>query len=281
MNRPARRAHAVLLSIQRKLRAEFFLFLFAPVLCVSGASNHLVFAEGRITCAIVSSGEPVPAQVLSALPIAMNAAVEHIGAPMAPARLTIRLQPHPSFHQRVRAWFRADPAAIQKDDEILLQAGDDPLKLAFRIAHELSHWLVSKQYPVRPPLWLDEGLAQIVGAAAAEACARTLKQNLDRPRPPKLDRDLFPLDELAALQAYPQSEARSAAFYWQAEALVGAIRQRLGPAEFAVYLGLLCSPEPPVWQEPLRKRWYFSDWDMDWLAQQIRPASENAVSKPK
>jgi hypothetical protein len=31
-------------------------------------------------------------------------------------------------------------------------------------------------------------------------------------------------------------------------------------------------PNPPNWQVPLRERWYFSDWDFHWLAEQIRPA---------
>lgn len=268
------------MPVRRRLRAGFLFLLLVPILCASGASNRLVFAEGRITCEILSQEGPVPEPVLSVLPLAMNAAAEHIGAPGDPARLTIRLLPPPPFRQRVWAWFRVEPSAIQQEDEILLQAGSDPLKLAFRIAHELSHWLVSKRHPVRPPLWLDEGLAQVVAAAAAETCARTLKQNLDRPRPPKLDQNLFSLDELTALQAYPTSEARSAAFYWQVENLVRSIRQRLGPAEFGIYLELLCSPPPPAWQDPLRSRWYFSDWDMGWLAEQIRPHSETNLPDP-
>ena len=77
------------------------------------------------------------------------------------------------------------------------------------------------------------------------------------------------------LAAYPQNAARSAAFYWQAEALVQAIRKRLGPAEFALYFGLLSGSQPPDWQAPLRERWYFSDWDFTWLAEQIRPKADN------
>ena len=68
------------------------------------------------------------------------------------------------------------------------------------------------------------------------------------------------------------SAARSAAFYWQAEALAGALRGRLGPAEFQVFIGLVAVPQPPDWPALLRERWYFSDWDIDWLAGQIRPA---------
>ena len=262
--------------------AGLALMLFSlPVssLRAQGASTNLTFADGQIDCNIVSAHDSIPALVLSVLPIAMNAALEIVGTPAESARLTIRLQEAPPFYKRLKALFRVETFASQQDNEILLRTGDDPLKLAFRLAHELSHWLVSKRHPARPPLWLDEGLAQQVGAAAADTCARTCTQILERPRPPKLDQNLYRLDELAALQAYPKTEARSAAFYWQAEALVSAIQQRLGSIEFALYLGLLSSAEAPNWQSPLRERWYFSDWDFEWLAQQIVPKPVPASTK--
>ena len=255
--------------------ACLLLSLSIPARCAQGASTNLSFAGGKIACDIVAPGLSIPDRVLLTLPIAMNAALEHVGEPAEPVHLTLRLQETPSYYKRAKALFRVEALATQQGDEILLRAGADPLKLAFRIAHELSHWLVSKRHPVRPPLWLDEGLAQRVGAAAADTCGRTQKQTAGRSRPPKLDRNLFAIDELTGLQAYPKTEARSAAFYWQAEALVAAIRNRLGPVEFTVYLGLLAAPGAPDWRTPLRDRWYFSDWDFQWLAQQIQPKTES------
>lgn len=271
MNRPARYPAGFSKTFRRELVAVLLLALSVPAARAQGTSTLLAFADNRIAVEILSPQGPVPERVLSVLPMAMKSALEQIGAPEDPVRLTIRLQAPPPFHRRALAWFRVEPSAIQQGDDILLQAGDDPLILAFRLGHELSHWLVSKRHPVRPPLWLDEGLAQMVAADTASVCARTLKQNLERPRPAHLARSRFRLDELTALRAYPKTEARSAAFYWQAEALVRAIHQRLGPADFAAYLGLLCSPDPPPWPAPLRERWYFSDWDMNWLEEQVRP----------
>ncbi|MGD9781326.1 MAG: hypothetical protein AB7V14_04140 [Kiritimatiellia bacterium] len=240
-----------------------------------GASEELVFSGGQIVCEISTAQKALPERVLSTLPIAMNAALEHVGAPAGKARLAIRLQTPPPFYKRAKALFRAEAFAVQEGDEIRLHAGHDPLKLAFRLGHELSHWLAYKRHPVRPPLWLDEGLAQLVGAAAADTCARTRKQTLDRPVSPDLADHLFGLGELTALTAYPRNADAAAAFYWQAEALVGAIRKKLGPADFAVYLGLLSVPDAPDWQRPLRERWYFSDWDVNWLAERIRPDPQN------
>jgi hypothetical protein len=240
-------------------------------LCAPGASTNLFFADARIACEVVSDRDSIPELVLSVLPIAMNAALEAVGGPSEPSRLILRLQAPPPFYKRLKALFQVEAYATQENDEIALHPGDDPLKLAFRLGHELSHWLVFKRHSARPPLWLDEGLAQRTGATAADTCARTRKQTLERPRPPALDQNLYSLEALTALQAYPKTEARSAAFYWQAEALVNAIHHRLGSADFTIYLGLLSSPDVPPWQAPLRERWYFSDWDIEWLGQQLVP----------
>lgn len=241
--------------------------------------TNLTFDDGRMACAIVAPQAEVPGLVLECLPVAMKSALETIGTPPAPARLTIRLQAPPPFYKRLKALFSAEASAVQNGDEIEVHAGDDPLKLSFRLGHELAHWLASRKYPVRLPLWLDEGLAQFVGTAAAETSARVHKQNLERPMPGKLADNLYRLDELVALRGYPGKPARAAAFYWQAEALVRALHKRLGAAEFATYLELLCVPNPPAWQAPLRERWYFSDWDMNWLAEQIRPATTAAPAQ--
>ena len=253
--------------------SAIYLFWTGLALLPGGAQGEAVrqtFAEGRIVCEITADRE-IPEIAATVLPIAMKAALERIGPPPEPAQLTIRLLSPPPFYKRAKALFRAEAFATQAGDAIAVHPGKDPLKLAFRLGPEVAHWLVYKRHPARPPLWLDEGLAQLVAAEAAEVCARTRKQTLERPLPAKLEDHLFSLDELVGLQAYPQSAARSAAFYWQAEALVRAIYSRLGAAEFAAYLALLSAPAAPDWQGPLRERWYFSDWDVNWLAEQIRP----------
>lgn len=254
--------------------AVALLGLAAWPVCSPGETASFDFAEGRIACRIVTERESIPALVLAVLPMAVNAAVEHIGPPAEPATVTLRLLAPPSYYKRIKALFRAEAFAIQQGDEIAVHAGNDPLKLAFRLGHEISHWLVHKKHAARPPLWLDEGLAQLVGATAADHAARVHKQTLDRPLPAKLERNLFPLEELTALADYPRSTGRSAAFYWQAETLVRALRHKLGPTDFAIYLALLSARDAPGWSEPLRVRWYFSDWDMAWLARQIQPEKQ-------
>ena len=263
--------------MSRSLRiSAIFSFWTGLALLGAGAQGAAVrqdFADGRIICVVSSSGE-VPEIAAAVLPIAMKAALERIGPPAEPARLELRLLDPPPFYKRFKALVQVEAFGTQMGDEITLYPGKNPLKLAFRLGHEFSHWLVYKRLGRRPPLWLDEGLAQMVAAAAAEKVARTRKQDIERPRPPKLEGHLFALDELIGLQTYPRSAARSAAFYWQAEALVRALEGKLGAEEFAIYLGLLSAPDAPDWQAPLRERWYFTDWDVNWLAEQIRPKTE-------
>lgn len=247
--------------------------------CARKAQTHAVrldLAGGQIACQIISPQAEIPPRVLTVLPIAVNSAVDHVGLPAGKVQLVLRLQPPAPFIARLRARFRPEPAASQDGDEIRLYPDEDPLKLAFRLAHELSHWLVQQKHPARPPLWLDEGLAQLAATAAAETSARMHKQTLARPPPPGLAQNISTLEELTALRSYPSAAARSAAFYWQAEALVSAIRGKLGPAGFQEYLAMLCRPDAPGWQNPLRDRWYFSEADFQALGRAIRPGPEQA-----
>jgi len=255
----------------RKGVLGFLFSLATTALCTQGATAPFSFADGRITCELNSEKKTLPSQAVSILPVAMKVALQEVGTPDQPAHLTIHLEGKPSFWQRIRSLFEAETFAIQEGDTLRLHSTDHPLKLSFRMAHEFSHWLVFKQYSTRPPLWLDEGLAQEVGATAAAIIARTQSKKLERPIPSNLKKNSYTLDELTALRDYPKRDARIAAFYWQAEALVRALRKRLGPSEFALYLELLASPHAPDWQAPLRERWYFNDGDFDWLSRQIQP----------
>lgn len=232
------------------------------------------FADGKIACVVMPQpGGAIPEILSPALTIAMKTALEHLEPPPEQTTLTIYLEPPPPFYKRMRALFRVEAYARQSGDNIHVQPGQDPLKLTFRLGHELSHWLTLKTLGQRPPLWLDEGLANWLGAEAAATRARTLRQELKRPIPAGMEKHLFTLDELTSLKGYPRKPLALGAFYWQAEALARAIHRRLGDKEFQTYLRLLSQPQAPDWREPLRERWYFSDGDFAWLAGQIQPSS--------
>lgn len=232
------------------------------------------FAHGRVTCVVVPpAGGGIPEILAPAVTIAMQTVLAQLGPPPKPAILTIHLEKPPPFYKRIKALFPVAAYASQQGDRIRLQPGQDPLKLTFRLGHEISHWLALKTLPQQPPLWLDEGLANWLGAQAAITCARTLHQELKQPIPAGIERYLFTLEELTSQTAYPRKPLAVGAFYWQAEALVRAIYRRLGRQDFQAYLQFLSQPQAPAWDEPLRERWYFTDGDFAWLAGQIQPPS--------
>jgi hypothetical protein len=232
----------------------------------------LEFADGHVRCVVEAKGTGGEDLARSA-DLAMKVALRTLPPPDAPATLTIRLLSPPPFYKR---WLGADaPHGLQHDDEIALLPEEDGVKLAFRLAHEMSHWLAAKTNPQRPPLWLDEGLAQRIGAQAAAAAGRTEKRGLARTPPDGWETHALSPDELAALDAYGASPEEAGAFYWQAESLVDALFDRLGRDDFLAYLSILSTPPVPGWQVPLREHWWFNDADFDALARAIAPQPVN------
>ena len=225
-----------------------------------------IFAGGRITCVILPSKPDgtFDSGLIDMVSLAMATALRTLPPPPSPATLTIR-PPYP------RRLFFPAPAAVQRDDEIALEPESDRVKLAFRLAHEMSHWLAAKAYPQRPPLWLDEGLAQRIGAQAAAAAGRTEKRGLARTPPDGWESHALSLDALTSLSGYGTTHAQSGAFYWQAERLVDELFARLGHDDFLAYLATLSTPPVPFWQAPLRERWWFNDSDFEALDRAIQP----------
>lgn len=240
--------------------------------CAATNGTVLEFADGRVRC-VVEASSPDMDNLVHAADLSMKAALRTLPPPEESATLEIRLLSPPPFYKR---WFGADtPHGMQRDDEIALLPEADGVKLAFRLAHEMSHWLVAKANPQRPPLWLDEGLAQRIGTQAAAAAGRTEKRGLARTPPDGWEVHALSLGELVGLDAYGDSPAAAGAFYWQAERLVDAIFERLGRDDFLAYLSILSTPPVPGWQEPLRERWWFNDADFEALARAIAPQPAN------
>lgn len=240
--------------------------------CAAVTGTVLEFADGRVRCVVEEGGQD-KMDMARAAELAMNVALRTLPPPEKPATLEVRLLSPPPFYKR---WFGADaPHGVQRGDEIALLPEADGVKLAFRLAHEMSHWLVAKANPQRPSLWLDEGLAQRIGTQAAAAAGRTEKRGLARTPPDGWEAHALSLGDLVGLDAYGDSPAAAGAFYWQAERLVDALFARLGRDDFLAYLSILSTPPVPGWQEPLRERWWFNDADFEALARAIAPQPAN------
>ena len=196
--------------------------LFFSALCWCGSRSDAAvhqdfsFADHHITCTVSApDANKIPDRVLTAVPLAMKTAIQEIGVPSHPAHLSILLQRSPTTFERLQRLFQPKVFAIQEGDELRIQVPEDPLKLTFRIAHEASHWLVAQQFPARPPLWLDEGLANAVGATAAAAAARAHSQQLERPQPVHLADSAYSLQVLTSLTDYPKRKKQSPLFRYK------------------------------------------------------------------
>lgn len=254
-------------------------FLAASSLGAGTSSPYTMqeFADGSIHCTIHTANSSISG-LDSMASLAMNTVLRTLPPPAKQGTLTIRFLAPPPFYKR---WLGSDTAhGYQSGGEIAIRPESDNVKLAFRLAHEMTHWLVAETHPQRPPLWLDEGLAQRIGTQAAAAAGRTEKRGLARIPPEGWEKHALALDELTTLTDYGGSPDASAAFYWQAERLVDILFERLGRDDFLVYLDILSTPPVPDWQTPLRERWWFNDSDFDALARAIAPVPQPQTTIP-
>ena len=238
-----------------------------PPASIAPAPPPRPFAEGRLLVRWESG--PIPPDIDRALTLAVPAALEILPPPPDPPTVVLRPLPAPSRWSRLFSLNRPQPNALHSKGLVQISPVGDLDALAFRLAHEFSHELALCAFPARPPLWLDEGLAQYAAARAAAAAARTQGRTSVRVPPEHLDDAAYSLDDLTALADYPSDPDRAAAFYWQAEILVTRLHASLGP-RFPDYLRELCVPNPPSWQLPLRRDYYFNDDDFTALDRKIR-----------
>jgi hypothetical protein len=101
------------------------------------------------------------------------------------------------------------------------------------LAHETTHAVVARLYPdTRWPLWLNEGLAEYMGAASVAA-----RMN----QPIKLHEHTLifagmSLDELQQIQVYPQDPVQVAQLYETAEKLIRFIMTELPKERFTQFI---------------------------------------------
>lgn len=245
------------------------LFSAAPAPTTATADATRTFAEGRLLVRWESG--PIPPDIDRALAIAVPAALEVLPPPPDPATVVLRPLPAPSRWSRLLNRKRPLPNALHSKGLVQISPEGDLDALAFRLAHEFSHELALCAFPSRPPLWLDEGLAQFVAARAAAAAARSNGRTAVRVPPENLASAAYTLDALTALADYPSTPDAAAAFYWQAELLVTRLHAALGPRAFLDYLRALSAPDAPPWQEPLRRDYYFNDDDFAALERHVLP----------
>jgi hypothetical protein len=101
------------------------------------------------------------------------------------------------------------------------------------LAHETTHAVVARLYPgTRWPLWLNEGLAEYMGAASVAA---RMNQPIRR-HEHTLDFAGMSLDELQQIQVYPQDPVQVAELYETAEKLIRYIMTELPRERFTHFI---------------------------------------------
>lgn len=257
----------------KKLRS-IFLFAALGLLALScrkgeQAPSYAV-TRGMLTCQVVPlSAEPEFFH--PALQIAMRSAMEHFPPPTRSATLTI--EQLPATTRGMAKWAFPHANATMQENHLAVRLTEDPIRLAYRLTHELTHWLVWNDFGNHPPLWLDEGFAAYVAAQSLGPSSRRFKMD-----PVQLDilaniSNSYTLDTLTALQRYPRKPEEVAAFYWQSEQLVRELHRILGKDDFTAFMKAVGQKhpksKPPDWRSYLRRKYYFNASDFKRLEQVI------------
>ncbi len=101
------------------------------------------------------------------------------------------------------------------------------------LAHETTHAVVARLYPgARWPLWLNEGLAEYMGAASVAARKNQTIQRHEH----TLDFASMSLDQIQQLQEYPQDPVQVAELYETAEKLIRFIMTELPKERFTQFI---------------------------------------------
>lgn len=112
------------------------------------------------------------------------------------------------------------------------------------IAHEMSHLVLNRFFRHRPPLWLDEGLAEwyrVVGYRAFKGQRADPRRTLGRVRNP------YDLETLFSMRGYPQDREDVSRYYETSRHLVGMLMLEKGMEEFVRFLQLITvEGRPPM-----------------------------------
>lgn len=178
--------------------------------------------------------------------------------------------------ERRKIWEKVLQGSIRRNDSLAMQLQNDLFVLketnsvgnVLRIPHEMVHFRLWQLYGNRAPVWLDEGLAAMIGWKVAVA-AHSLKGKQLVRAPPYLKREhLLTLEQLTGATTYPAGSEEGAVFYIESELFVSAIARKIGDDKLAEFVKAVAGDGIP-WNDFLRDRFSFADSDFAWLEQQI------------
>lgn len=164
---------------------------------------------------------------------------------------------------------RRDSLAMQVGDEVFVLDDPSASGLPVRVAHELVHYRAWQLWRGLLPVWLEEGLAGCIGWDVAEAYRRRKGWQLTREAAPGAADDDVTLEAITSVTEYPAAGTAPPAAYRQSEALVRAIARKIGFAKLPEFVGDVAGGHAS-WDDSLRKRFGFDDYDFEWLREETK-----------
>lgn len=132
-------------------------------------------------------------------------------------------------HLGREAGIRPDGLALQSGRDILLKMDDSQTNRLDRVAHEVVHFRLREAYGDRLPLWLEEGLATLMGMSITRQYSSRQGRALAGAWPAVPLEGLMEPDALLTATGYPPSPGAAQAFGRQAAELTAQVRDRIGP----------------------------------------------------
>ena len=199
-----------------------------------------------------------------------------LGLPGLEDRATVVVLPDADAWARflARAGLREDSVALHSGrGTILLYEADGWDGHPDRLPHELVHHLLRQAFGRDVPLWLDEGLAGLLGwetvRREAEAQGIRLVRRLAAPEPDRL----LPLNALLSVRTLDERPESAMVFYRQSEELVRRLDRRIGRDRLAQWVAALCGPDAISLETLLRRDHGYKDQDLMILDEAVRALS--------
>mgnify|MGYP002623422152 FL=1 len=109
------------------------------------------------------------------------------------------------------------------------------------LAHEATHAVVARLYPGRRwPLWLNEGFAEYMGTATQAFRTRRYLKGMQS----KLEKADMKLDELFAMQKYPEDREKVTSLYQTSERVVRFLMTEFPKERFPQFVELVLEGKP-------------------------------------
>jgi hypothetical protein len=194
-----------------------------------------------------------------------------LGLPSSPPKTQVfQVQNEKLWNNLLRgAGFRPDGLAFHYENEIFLKADAAQGARPDRVPHEIVHARLHRAYGADVPLWLDEGLANVLGWRVAVAYARGQAKALTRNHEAMDPARVMNLSDLSAIKAYPDDPVTAGVYYREVEEVIAAVADKLGDERMLEFIRAVCQDKSGI-RETLKSGFGYSDENLERLEDLVR-----------